>query len=402
MSLAEWVVTGGPILGALGVTTAAISIRNARKAGHEQKFRDLHESIRREAPDLRQRVLDDCPGHWRLPGTSLLAQPGWVPEAPYDLDEIELAWADRPGPAAPSKALPAAKLGRQGTYSSALREVAGLRDLFDGTVYRLLDARLDAGGKRMTFTESSYFEYLDTSEVLAFEAVSRKRSRRRADGRRTYRRRLADPFSFANRVVPLGINTLTLRVEGDRAGFFLLDRDARKVVNNSRMLSALPSGEFTPSDRTREALANDRDLWKNIMREYAEEFLGTEEAFGQGGRWIDYENESPYAELNQAKRSGKLKIKVLGFGIDPLPWKPELLTVCLIDADVFDSVFAAMVERNDEGLLLTGRNRQGLPFDADTVRLYGEDEGTSPDAAACLELAWRFRAQLGLAGRGED
>jgi hypothetical protein len=406
MSLVEWLATGGPILAALGAASAAIAIQNARKGKHEQQFRDVHGAIHGESLHLRRRVLEQSRQHRPVEGTSLLTRPGWVPEAPYDLDDIAITWVERDRRAAGArrrgspKVLSAARLGRRTTYSSALKEVAGLHGLFDGPIYRLLDAHLEAGDKRMVFTESSYFEYLDTSEVLAYEAAGRERSRRRIDGRGTYRRKLADPFSFRNRVVSLGINTLTLRVEGDRAGFFLLRRDPARVVNNSAMVSAIPAGEFTPSDLSREALENDRDLWRNIMREYAEEFLGAEDALGQGGRWIDYSAESPYAELGHAKETGRLRIKVLGFGLDPLPWKPELLTVCLIDSEVFDKVFAGMVDRNDEGLLLTGSNRRGLRFDADTVRRYCEDERTSPDASACLRLAWRFRRELGLAGGG--
>jgi hypothetical protein len=399
MSLVEWLATGGPILAALGATSATIAIQKARKDKQEQRFRDVYGSVHGNSPHLRRRVLEQSE-HRPVPSTSLLTKPGWFPEAPYDLDDIAIVWVDRarrPREPASRKVLPAARLGRRSTYSSALKEVAGLHGLFDGPIYRLLDAHLEVGDKRMTFTESSYFEYLDTTEVLAFEAARRERSRQRIDGRGTYRRKLADPFSFRNHVVSLGINTLTLRVDENRAGFFLLRRDPTHVVNNSTMVCAIPAGEFTPSDLTSEALENDRDLWKNIMREYAEEFLGDADAVGQGGRWIDYSAESPYAELNHAKETGGLRIKILGFGIDPLTWKPELLTVCLIDSEVFDTVFAKMVDRNDEGLLLTGSNRRGLRFDATTVRRYCEDERTSPDASACLQLAWQFRRELGLA-----
>jgi hypothetical protein len=107
---------------------------------------------------------------------------------------------------------------------------------------------------------------------------------------------------------------------------------------------------------------------------------------------------SSVERLADAKASGKLKVKVLGLGLDPLPWKPELLTVCVIDSQPFDVIFGRMIRRNSEGLILTGGGKEGLPFDAATVERYCQDDDISPNAKACLKLAWQFRADLRLSG----
>jgi hypothetical protein len=291
----------------------------------------------------------------------------------------------------------ALQLGDITNYSTALTRVAGMTSLFDGKIYRLVDADLKSDSKQMAFTESSYFAYLDSSEVLAFE-TARVASKRWPSGRKTHRRHLADPFDFRNRVVGLGIDTLTIRSCGDKAGFFLHRRDPSRVVNNAGQIGLIPAGEFTPSDLSIETTENDFDLWKNIMREYAEEFLGFVDAQGQGGRWLDYVKEAPYRQLADAKARGKLKVKVLGLGLDPLPWKPELLTVCVIEAQSFDAIFGRMVRRNSEGLILAGGGKEGLPFDAVTIERYCKDDDISLNAKACLQLAWRFRADLRLPG----
>jgi hypothetical protein len=52
-------------------------------------------------------------------------------------------------------------------------------------------------------------------------------------------------------------------------------------------IHVIPAGEFTPSDVGLQAQSEDFDLWRNIMREYAEEFLDVEEAYSRGGHTIE-------------------------------------------------------------------------------------------------------------------
>jgi hypothetical protein len=132
------------------------------------------------------------------------------------------------------------------------------------------------------------------------------------------------------------------------------------------------------------------------MREYAEEFLGAEDAQGKGGTWIDYKEDFPYRDLNIARADRRLHVYILGLGFDPLVWKPELLTVCVIEAQAFDRIFSSMVSENEEGLILKGRGSLGLPFEPATIERYCSAADISPNAKACLQLAWKHRAILHL------
>jgi hypothetical protein len=49
----------------------------------------------------------------------------------------------------------------------------------------------------------------------------------------------------------------------------------------------MPAGVFQPSSVTQAAQAADFELWRNILREYSEEFLGNSEHDGDGAQ-IDY------------------------------------------------------------------------------------------------------------------
>ncbi len=396
------------VVAVVALPSALITMRAARRGDGRDAFLTHLRSLRDHQFSLAGDLLDRSPQGWRVTGFPMLARTDWVPGEPFDLSELSIVWRDHDDVAfveqarrraarvlAPLRVQPITR------YSDALVRIAEMDQLFDGVVYRLVDVELGDDVKQLTFSRSSYFAYLDTCEVLAFEAERRRAAGKRVDGRGSYRRALKDPFDCRNRVTSLGVNTLTIRVEGRRGGFYLHQRNPKSVVNNSSQLGLVPAGEFTPSDRSAEALVHDRDIWRNIMREYAEEFLGADDAQGQGGRWIDYRGASPYRELEQARVAGKVRVKVLGLGIDPLPWKPELLTVCLIDADVFDAVFPVVPDHNSEGTILAGNGHDGLPFDAPTVARYCAESTISPNAKACLSLAWRSRAELGLgAGRG--
>ncbi|MFD9698771.1 hypothetical protein [Lentzea sp. NPDC059081] len=397
MTLQDYLAAGALAAGVLALPAAWAawsSWRTTRQAGGKDRFLDHLRSLRDNQGTLTRRVLEASPERLRQPGLPLLTKPEWSLVVPFDLADIKVEWLDGQLDdvtklrRASSKVLAKLRIAPITRYSTALVEIAGLTRLFDGVIYRLIEAEFTADVKRMVFCRATYFADLDTSEVLAFEAQTSRR--------RPYRRRLQDPFDFRRRVAGLGIDTLTIRRDGERAGFFLHRRDPKNVVNNASMIGLIPAGEFTPSDVSSEAMSRDLDLWKNIMREYAEEMLGVPDAQGQGGRWIDYASESPFWELEMARATGQLQVKVLGLGIDPLPWKTELLTVCVIDAEVFDRIFAPVPVRNEEGIIIAGDRKNGLLFDATTVDRYCREPDVSPNTQACLRLAWRYRDQLGL------
>jgi hypothetical protein len=282
------------------------------------------------------------------------------------------------------------------TYSEAVRRIAGMSHFFNGTIYRPIEIDVGEAYRRIRVNEAKYFDYLDTSEVLAYQAAVEDRHGRGHRRARRYRDDLGSPFDLTNRVASLGVLTLTIRLGSPYHTFFLHRRDPTKVVVGSELFQVVPAGEYTPSDISREAVRDDLDLWRNIAREYAEEMLGREDAQGTGGKSIDFDDASPFRELAQARRDGNLSVRALGIGIDPLSWKPELLTVAIFGSDVFDVVFKDIVLRSDEGTLIV-REGVGLPFTKETIDDYATSRSTRPGAQACLTLAWRHRRTLGLA-----
>lgn len=137
----------------------------------------------------------------------------------------------------------------------------------------------------------------------------------------------------------------------------------------------------------------DFDLWRNIMREYSEEYLGNPDHDGDGPP-IDYDNEEPFRSLNAARRAGRIRVFCLGVGIDALNYVGDVLTVAVFDGDVFDDVFGDMVQQNDEGDVERGVDREAFTFDEPTVERLLADEPIAPSGAACIHLAWQHRSSI--------
>lgn len=397
----------GDLLAAIGVIVAVpatsatwMLIRRARSVG---KFDEVRAHVRAEQGLLNFLALNESPDSWRAHAVPMLTRPGWILPRPVLLDHVQLELRE---PLSNDNLLQSARKrakhmlprrpeeSRRLSYSEAIVEIGKMSGLFNGLVYRPIAIDAGEGSMNLTFTRGRYFDYLDTGEVLAYEIAQRhlKQVRRVTGG--SYRRSLKGPFDLHRRATSLGIITLTVRRSSNERSFYMHQRDGDHVVAGSEIIHVIPAGEFTPSNITVEAVKDDFDIWRNIKREYAEEFLNVEEAYGRSGKWLD-NIESPYRELDQARTSGELCIYVLGVAMDPMTWKPELLTVCVIESQVFDHIFANMASVNNEGTILIG-NGTGLSFTADTVHLYADNVNTRSAGRACLMLAWQHRSELGL------
>jgi hypothetical protein len=287
--------------------------------------------------------------------------------------------------------------GNHATYSRVLVTRPGKEQMFNGVVYRPVSVEVTEKGLQLILSKGWYFDYLDSSEVLAFELGARALANKRSPAHGPRRRSVTDPFDLMSRATSLGVNTLTIRKSPNgHHGFFMHKRSGSYVVNESDLIHVVPAGEFTPSDISYEAIQADLSIWRNIMREYAEEFLDKEESYGRGGKPFDYENDFPYSELSAARRHGDLNVSTFGVAVDALCLKPELLTICIFKAKVFDEIFLNRASVNGEGVLLVGPNGHGIPFTNSNIELYADNKETASAGAACLKLAWRYRRELGL------
>lgn len=388
----------------IATATFVINWRKSARELNAQQLGDVLDHIRTNYSQLNLASREAARADWTgsLP---VLTKPGWLFTPPIPLESVHLTLRE---PAAhdvelqrtlamAARALPGVHGVRTfSRYTEALDKLGRRGSLYNGRIYRLLGVRCEAGRLNLDFTTGQYFDHLDTSLVLTLEAAARQLAGRRNILAGKYRQWIHDPFAIHRRSPGLGVNTLTIRRSPGQLSFFLHRRDGGFVAEGPDIVHVIPAGEFAPSNVGLGAVRQDFDLWKNIMREFGEEFLNVEEAYGLGGKPIDYQQDEPFHRFDDAYRRGELSVRVFGFGLDLLDWKPSLYTVCVIDGPTFDRLFAEMVPSGPEGTIIMGPDRRGIPFTEENVRLYVEHPGTVNAGAACLELAWRHRAALGL------
>lgn len=139
-------------------------------------------------------------------------------------------------------------------------------------------------------------------------------------------------------------------------------------------------------------MRNDFSLWRNIMREFSEEFLGNPEHDGSGARSVDYAREEPFGSFDRARADGRFRLWHYGLVMDPLTLGASQRTVAVVDAEVFDQLFKSVVATNDEGRVVGANGRSDMPFTGEAIdRL---EPRLSSSSLTLLRLAWRDRGLL--------
>jgi hypothetical protein len=393
---------------------AYYAYRPQRHAVDRARFVQHREALGARRPELTRKALAyysaNAEADLRLPG--MLADTGWAPATPFPLDRLDVVLAGvSPAGAAGAQLREEARgilprketFRRYASYSEALGELARPKLYDDLPCYRLLSVDLQSDAPTLTVGLTTFFAAVDESEALAHEfAAESPRKEASPAQRRPLRIRGAvpDPYRVSDRTTIMSVSCLTVREGATGSTFYLHARDSSAVAIAGNLLHLAPSGVFQPTADDQATVIRDCSPWLTACREFAEEFLGVEEARGAGGTALSYEEDEPYRSLMRAYREGRVRIHVCGLGLDPLTLCGELVTIAVIDGDSFDTLFADLVTQNEEGTLRGGRllkgRIEGFPFtEAAVLGFLGSDQ-LSPAARAALHVAWYSRSTLNL------
>lgn len=379
-------------------------------AATQSEWRQVRTALNRRRVVLSRAVAGLYPADNRIGLTGLIAPAAWTAQRPVDLADVGLTFhPNQPEPTLSgaeeqaSRSRPLENIDqRYPRYSQATRDLDRPRLFENRTAWRLINQHPTATGARMDFADTTYFEAVDVSESLAHEAAGALLIGSEAEvtpnpsmREMPFRRMIGDPFDGSRRPILPSTDTLTIRQDRDGASFVLHNRNAGNVVTAGGMLHIMPAGVFQPSSVRNAARTADFDLWRNITREFSEEFLGNAE-HGGDGQLIDYATE-PFASFDAARTAGTLRTYWFGTALDALTLWGEILTVAIFDADVYDRIFADMVHQNDEGSVVrTGRVHPttAIPFTEHVVQELLDGGRLAPAAAGCLQLAWDHRRDL--------
>lgn len=371
----------------------------------QERWRMIRTELNTHRATLGDLAAELYPQQDRIEGTTVLTASDWLPAEPVELAGIQLEWLpESPTPTITGK-LPEAPqvLMNNGApydrYSRALRDLARPKLLDNRVSYRLLSASWEGGG-RFGFNYTSYFDALDVGEAVGHEFAAawlRAGRRRPSMADLPLRRRIANPFDLTARPMLPSINTLTIRrdpIDGHR--MYLHRRDSKSVAAAGGMYHVVPAGAFQPAALAPAHQANDFSFWRNVQREFSEEFLGNAEHDGNLVDPIDYQNEKPFASFERARLAGDFQTSALALVLEPLTLWVELLTVAVIEGPVFDELFVGMVDVNEEGAAVSteaGQPTIGIPFTSDTLERL-KNEPLSPIARASIALTWNYRHTL--------
>lgn len=379
-------------------------------AASQERWRRTRQALNRSRAELGDVATGRYRPELRIGVLPFLAPPAWMPGAPIPLDRIRLEMAPETPPVAVTgrepeagAALPLRAPGCRFTcYSQAIGHLEPPALFEDRPSYRLLAVDLSAG-PRLRFGMGSYFAKLDLSEAVAHELadlVAHHPADPPARAALPLRTLVGDPFDLRRRAVLPAIETLTLRRDraSGAATFLLHWRDPAKVATTGGVHGLVPAGEFQPSTAAAHDRDRDFDLWRNMVREYSEEVLGQPERDARSGEPLAYDEWPLYHDLERARRQGRVRPYCLGIGVDALTLSATVLTVTVIDDDVFDDLFGGAVEINAEGTLVRAAGAtkvsDGLPFDDRCVSRLLDGEPMAPAAACTLRRAHAMRELL--------
>lgn len=373
----------------------------------QRRWKAVRTALGRRRRDLAVIAEELYPDHRvaGLEGTGIISTPVWIPEQPVPLNEITLELDSVVTEPAITGAEPESAAvrpllsleARYRCYHDAVRDLARPRLFENRLCFRLVGLDWTKPTLRMTFGQMGFFDSIDTNEALAHETALRHLSldgddemvMPRASWRQlTFRKLLGDPFDLSRRPLMGAVGTLTIR-GGDAPSVVLHQRDSSRVAGGGGMIHLLPAGVFQPSSVIPTAIAEDFSFWRNIQREYAEELLGLDE-FDGSGHPIHYDELEPFVTMDQAVGDGRIRVCCLGVTLDALTLAGDILTVAVIDPELYDSLFGNAVDSNSEGSVPA----KAVPFEADTLAWLRESGRLSPGAAAALHLAWTHRRTL--------
>jgi len=386
--------------------------RSAEIDESQQQWRTIRGALKQHRHELSVAAGELYPDVARVDGTGLLCRETWLPDAPIELDELRLGWVDDPLPppvtASSTESLPVRTLDDAGEPFDTYADAIGALDrpaLFENRpAYRPLKADLSYPGGRLDLTVGRYFDAISVGEALAHEFAAATQEHGRVTDMRhlPLRSAIGDPCDLWRRPASVAITTLTVRLTraGD-ATFLLHWRDPAKVTHAAGMYQVMPVGIFQPADDNSVSVQHDLNLWHSMVREFSEELLGGTEDYARFGSPLEYEQWDFYRRLTEARQAGSLQVSILGLGVDPLTLVTDILTVAMLDADLFDDAFGELVAVNSEGQVVNDGGTSGFALTEESVDNFtGGRQPMQAAGAAALRLTWKHRRSLSLSRDG--
>lgn len=387
-------LVGSSIKGAKFLANKFSDVRKRRQVEEFLEPREFLASNRKLAAILAEFYYRDH-GQKILSGeVPILYKDGWIPPTPIELSRVRLEWDSHKkfdfdkSIFAEHGILPF----DEKRYSSLLIEYITGITLFDAPTYRLLEIENPEGDDYLLkFGLDTYFNYVDTCELLAYEFCKEVVKRVKEGDEFTtdsvkdraklrLRSQIKNPLDFTNRSAAVGINTMLIVLDNQQTPIFYLHERSEKLAEGMNTIHVVPAGTFEPRHVHDAYHTQDFDLYTNLMREFAEELLGEEEFASSSVKLTDIFQMDILKKINFFVKKGLIKVYYLGIGLDCLSTKPEIFTALVLEREMVDTFLWSEFKDCFEG------KHFEVEFSKDELRRFIEDENIVPAGAACLWL----------------
>lgn len=366
----QYLIIAFSIIAALAAILAIVkTLRDLTKKAPE-KFVSDFKSVRSEIKNRRKQFQNTAIQEYnkrserrmiiqnKLP---LLTMGGWILSEPREMNDTVLELCSDISPVLINNQT---EIGPYKCFSDAISDLDKPKKMDRNKQYRLLKIEPD----KLTFSQEvyDYFDKINVGNFLVYEYANHVINRGPSKIYDKVLNGLDQPYKS---IVLAGVNTLTLLKSGTRLRFIMHFR-GKDLGSSEGTYHVIPAGEFQPSCQAAISFEEDFSLWKNIMRESAEELLCEEEYDGNSGVPFNYQKE-PYLTLEKERLSGNIKLFYFGVGYDPLSLQAEILTCVVYKEEVFNKIYGLPPkERNSEGVIITDESEWGREFTDKEIESY--------------------------------
>ena len=266
--------------------------------------------------------------------------------------------------------------------------------------YRLLSIDNADGQLTLRFDQSpnyTYFNQINFNSLLEYELArqefkdGRKKTLRLPFRKYVIQQLIKDDFrNFEELTIFMGVSTLVLLRMPDQFRILMHKRENTATVSETYHL--LPAGEFQPINSKPGVFKKDFNIWHAILREYSEEIQKIPEAKGETAESFNYQEDQFRRISDRIPEDDRY---FLGFGLDPVTFKAELLTCVVIGLEDFIATlpgenreeqwnFYQLLKENEEGEILWHAGQIGIGFDE--IEDYADSAQTLNAARAALRI----------------
>ena len=213
------------------------------------------------------------------------------------------------------------------------------QNLWDGPLYSLDKIEENDNEISLIFGQSSYYHFVNTCGILEQETLNKVFKSSSTPIRDRYFEGI-ESVSECSYSKGVGVHCL-LAIECEGKYKILLQERSHETVNYGGHFAVIPTFAYQPMAGNHE---KEFDLTHQFYREYYEELLGGSEKVSKPGKEVVYNwfyVDPAIQRLIGLKKSGKLKLIMLGFGFDALNGEPNIALLVLIT----DSQFWAQEEK---------------------------------------------------------